>query len=332
MRELFLGHYQPAMMGLCLISTCFYAAVAVTVATKVYGNEAVLFSDVGSYKTLLLRRFIQPRTYPGAAFALLTVAIIFPLNFYVQSSLISPQAGGGHNQVGLAVSQVLLFAAPPLLLGWYCKLDLRRTFSLYRPRAIHWVAAGFLAVSIVPLSNLLQQVQFSLSPPSEATREMLQQQAALFSGPGLWITLIVFALLPGVCEELLFRGLLLAGLRRRLSAFQVVVAVGVVFGLFHVEFEKIPIVSLMGVLLALVCLRSGSIFTAMLVHVANNGLAMASERIEPLREFLGLPLEGADLGMVQFDERTGLFLAMFVVGLVLLMVRRRGDINHSFAA
>ena len=319
MRELFLGHYDVTALVICLASTCFYAAVAVIVATRVYGNEAVLFSDVGNYKTLILRRFIQPRTYPTAAIALLTVAIVFPLNFYMQSGLISREAGAGHNQWIIAASQVLLFAAPALLLGWYLKLDLRRTFSLRLPTATHALAAVLLAVAIVPLSNLLQQVMFSWFPPTEATERLFQEQAALFSGSALWTTLIAFALLPGICEELLFRGWLLAGLRDKLSGLQVILVVGLVFGLFHVQIEKIPIVSLMGILLTFVCLRSGSIFLAMIVHVANNGLAIAAGKIESLRMFLGLPPDGAEFGTIHLDARLGIFLAMFVIAVVLLM-------------
>jgi len=323
MRELFLGHYDAAAMAICLASTCFYAAVAVIVATRVYGNEAVLFSDVGNYKTLILRRFIQPQTYPTAAVALLTVAIVFPLNFYMQSSLISQDAGAAHNQWIIAASQVLLFAAPALLLAWYLKLDLRRTFSLRLPTVTHGLAAIGLAVSIVPMSNLLQQVMFAWFPPTEATQRLFQEQAALFSGSALWTTLIAFALLPGICEELLFRGWLLAGLRDRLSSIQTILVVGLVFGLFHVEIEKIPIVSLMGILLAFVCFRSGSIFLAMIIHMANNGLAIAAGKIASLRLFFGLPSDRAELGAVHFDARTGVFLAIFVIAAGSLMRQGR---------
>jgi len=335
MRELFLGHYDVAALAICLISTCFYAAVAVIVATRVYGNEAVLFSDVGNYKTLILRRFIQPQTYPTAAVALVAVAIVFPLNFYMQSSLISREAGAAHNQWIIAASQVLLFAAPALLLAWYLKLDLRRTFCLRLPTATHTLAAALLALSIVPISNLLQQAMFSWFPPTEATQRLLQEQAALFTGSALWTTLLAFALLPAICEELLFRGWLLAGLRDRLSGIQAILVVGLVFGLFHVQIEKIPIVSLMGMLLTLVCLRTGSIFLAMLVHVANNALAIAAGKIESLRNFLGLPPDGAELGTIHFDARLGIFLVMFVIAVVLLTrsgrahgARPRGDLQN----
>ncbi len=159
MRELFLGNYNAVGMAFCLLSTCFYAAAAVTVAVRVYGNEAVLFSDVGNYKTLLLRRFMRPQAHPTAAFALLALAVLFPLYFYAQSSLIDVKAGGARNAMVIAGTQICLFALPAVLLAWYTKLDFRRTFSLRPAKPAEWAGAALVAVSAVPVSQLLRQMQ-----------------------------------------------------------------------------------------------------------------------------------------------------------------------------
>ncbi len=326
MRELFLGNYDAMGMAFCLLSTCFYAAAAVTVAVRVYGNEAVLFSDVGSYKTLLLRRFMRPQAHPTAAFALLTLAVIFPLNFYVQSSLIDVKAGGARNALVIAGTQIGLFALPALLLAWYTKLDVRRTFALRPAHPVQWAGAALVAVAVVPVWQLLQQLQFYCLPPSKATEALLEQQAALLFGDSpLWLMIVVFALLPGICEEILFRGFLMSGLRPKLSAAQTIVAVGVVFGLFHAIAIKVPIISLLGMLLALVCLRTGSIFPAMLVHTANNGLALAATKLDGLARFFGIGTGEAASGTIHFDARTGVFLLAFAVGLGMIAVRRGGE-------
>lgn len=322
MRELFLGNFDSAAMTVCLLSTCFYAAVAVIVAVRVYGNEAVLFSDVGSYKTLVLRRFIRPQTYPAAAFALLTVAVIFPLNFYMQSSLIKPDAGAAQNLSVILGTQVFLFAMPAILLAWYMKLDLRQTFSLRMPGPLPIMGTFLVAISIAPLSFLLQQIQFYYFPPSEGAFELMnRQQEMLFGDPSLWLSILVLALIPGLCEEVLFRGFLLGGLRERLSMIQAVVVVGLIFGLYHIDVTKVPIVSLIGMLLTFVCLRTGSIFPAIVIHMANNGLAIASTKIPALQRFLGLTANETLSTGVVFNGRTMIFLALFVVGMTLIALK-----------
>ncbi len=323
MRELFLGTAQTAAVLLSLGSTCFYAVVAVVVANRVYGNESVLFSDVGSYKTMLLRRFMRPQRLPSAATALLTVAVIFPFYFYAQTGLIRADAPAGRNVTMLALTQILLFAAPVLLLAWYTRTSLRETFSLKAPSIVHTAAALLIAASILPVTLLLQRVQFHFFPAPEALRALEHQQAALFGDLPWHLVLLAFAVTPGICEEILFRGYLTAGLRERLGLLKTVVVVGLVFGLFHYQIEKIPVVSLMGVVLTFVCLQSGSIFPAMLIHIANNGLAVASTHFKGLERLYGLEMTAEQLGQLSFDIRAGFFLMIFVLGLLLMCARRR---------
>ncbi len=325
MRELFLGRYDFPAITVSLLSTCLYAAAAVAVAARVYGNEAVLFSDVGSYKAMLRRRFFRPRTYPSTALALLMIAVIFPLNFYWQSYMLGVDSSGARFKWVISVAQVAIFAGPVLFAAWYLKIDPRRTFSLRMPRPHHAMGALLLAISIVPLSLLLQQFQQTWLPSSLTSNEALRQQAEIITGGSFITVLLAFAILPGICEEFVFRGFLLAGLRERLSTLKLVLAVGILFGVYHIYIEKIPIVSLMGILLAFVCLRTGSIYPAILIHIANNGLALIVSREAEgawARSFYGLPDEDIAAGEIHFNLRTAGFLALFLIGLCLVATRR----------
>src|SRR5690606_9356944 len=61
--------------------------------------------------------------------------------------------------------------------------------------------------------------------------------------PDLSLVQVVFilAILPGICEEIAFRGLLLHGLRNRMGPVTLCLTVGAIFGLFHVDlFRLIP--------------------------------------------------------------------------------------------
>ena len=329
MRELFLGNYDLPAMAVCLLSTCLYAVAAVAVAAKVYGHEAVLFSDVGSYKTLLQRRFMRPQTYPSPAFALLTLTVLFPLNFYWQSWMVEVHSSFGRFRLVISAAQVCFFAAPALLLCWYLRLDARRTLSLAVPRLLPLIGAVLLALSVVPVSALLQQIQFRYFASDTASDALSGLPEEWFTGGSLLSILLAFAILPGICEELLFRGFLLAGLRQRLKTLPLVLAVGLLFGLYHVSSEKIVIASLLGALLTFVCLRSGSIFPAMIVHMANNGLFLAAARSDPLTRFFGLPKSLAEAGAIELHGRTVAFIVMFVVGLLLVALgdRRRSVLS-----
>ena len=89
----------------------------------------------------------------------------------------------------------------------------------------------------------------------------------------MWL-LLALALTPALCEEVLFRGVLLSA-SRGLPEWRAVLLNGVVFGAFHLSFEA-PVRFLptawLGIVIAWVVLRSGSLWSGVLMHLVNNGI------------------------------------------------------------
>jgi membrane protease YdiL (CAAX protease family) len=82
-------------------------------------------------------------------------------------------------------------------------------------------------------------------------------------------------------EELLFRGVLLSALLRRLRTAWAVLASAVLFALVHLPelhwlWYALPNLALLGVALAWLRLRSGSLWPAVIAHACNNLLAMVA--------------------------------------------------------
>lgn len=338
MRELFLGNFRIDAVVIVLLSTCLYAAAAVAMATRIYGNEAVLFNDVGSYKTLLLRKFMRPQRVPSAAFALLTLALIFPVNFFMQTSI----AGDGSEWTAvcraLVVTQVGLFLGAVVFLAWYAKLNLRETFSLRMPSVTHWLATLFVIVGVVPFSATIQQFLYATFPPTAQMQEMMHVQSQLLSRIPFWVTIVVLSVLPAICEEFAFRGLLLSGLRNQLGRWQSIMLVGVIFGAFHIYVHKIPPIAIMGMLLAYVCLQTGSIWPGVLIHLANNGLGTVADKMAQLgdtrlMDMFGLPAGDVTVFDYSVNTRTMLFIAAVAVGLALMAFtsKRRAPLSSSGA-
>ena len=273
-RELFLGHYDWPATVLTFAITCFYATAAIAVAARLFGQEAVVFSDASSYKTLLLRRFYRPSPYPGAALALTLVAILFPLNVYWQSFFANRLA------FALASSLIGFFLLLPLGLAWYLKFDLRSTFSLRPASGRNLALAVVIGLACVAISSSIGYWQTRWFPPSPQAEELFERLARLIGEFPLGSTLLLVALAPAVCEEMLFRGWLLAGLRRRMGPLALCLTVGVLFGLFHLSFYRIFTTGLLGVILTFVCLRTDSIFPAMIVHFVNNASAIALSQLD----------------------------------------------------
>ncbi|MFP4624091.1 MAG: CPBP family intramembrane glutamic endopeptidase [Gemmatimonadota bacterium] len=99
-------------------------------------------------------------------------------------------------------------------------------------------------------------------------------------GVPLWQVILFLAVLPGIGEEIAFRGLLLHGLRRRFRPVALALVVGLIFGLFHVSLFRLIPTTYLGVLLAGVTLLTGSIFPAMLWHALNNAAALVPAHLD----------------------------------------------------
>jgi membrane protease YdiL (CAAX protease family) len=80
-------------------------------------------------------------------------------------------------------------------------------------------------------------------------------------------------MLPGICEELLFRGVILTGLRRSFGPVAAVAVSALLFAALHASPWRFFPQLLLGVLLALLTLRSGSVLPAVVAHAAYNASA-----------------------------------------------------------
>ena len=104
----------------------------------------------------------------------------------------------------------------------------------------------------------------------------------------LWL-LALLALTPAICEEAVFRGVLLAGIRGRASAVRVAVFNGLVFGAFHLSFASafrfLP-TAWLGFILAWAVLSTRSIWVGVLMHFVNNGSIVLIASVPALRAWL----------------------------------------------
>jgi sodium transport system permease protein len=92
----------------------------------------------------------------------------------------------------------------------------------------------------------------------------------------LWQLLPMLTLLPGICEEIAFRGVLLQSLRRFFRPWTAALLVGLIFGVYHVSLFRLFPTGFLGVILAAVTMLSGSIFPAMAWHALNNGISLVA--------------------------------------------------------
>lgn len=189
---------------------------------------------------------------------------------------------------GLLATEWGMVALPVLLLVWLGRMDPVAVLSLRRAPWRAWVgalAAGLSGWFLVGM--LVEGLQQRFMPMPKELMEQLTR--ALFSQQRpLALDLLALALSPAICEELLFRGVLLRASQTVLRTPALLLLNGVMFGIFHLSIYRFFPTMALGMVLTLIVVRSRSILPAMLFHLLNNTCALLAGR------YLGLA-EGADV-------------------------------------
>jgi membrane protease YdiL (CAAX protease family) len=289
-RELLVGAHVPGWhVVTVLLSTTLYAGAAVAVAANIFGKESVVFADSGSLKMVLLRRFIKPSTHPSIAMSLMLVALLFPAWFFVQGALSpkSPSETVPGVIYGTGVLMPIFFILVPAMIVVYWKVGVSGAFALRLPRARYVLAAIIIGSVTWVISHEMYVLQNMLvqAPAIVVENAVILQQtlAAMPLGHALLLTAIV----PAICEELLFRGFLLSGLRSAMAQWPSILLCAAVFGVFHFLFYKFPVTFFLGVILAYLCWQARSVIPAILAHMMHNGIVTLQAVQPSLFEWTG---------------------------------------------
>lgn len=84
------------------------------------------------------------------------------------------------------------------------------------------------------------------------------------------LAVFVLAVVPAICEEIIFRGIIFNGLRKRFKTIHAIVLSALLFALFHASLQQFVYPFILGMVMAWVVARTGSLIASILVHFVNN--------------------------------------------------------------
>ena len=289
-RELMGGTATPVPTAVAFATTIGYAGLALYFAARAFGREDVLFgSGSGVAAKVPWRERLRGwrrggRRVPFPTEALLFLVVVSLLYFHLGSRL---QAI--HGERGLLASQWLLMGGAAVAFATLGPFDARRTLGLRRPSARALAGALLIALGGLPIGWAIGWLQmqsgvFRIPPELFGALEKLvtAQSAERFA----WL-LLVTAVTPAICEELVFRGVLLQSFSREMTAVRAIGGTALLFGVLHLSGEtaiRLLPTAFLGVLMGFVVWRTRSIFASMLMHFVNNGMAVVIVSAPALRK------------------------------------------------
>lgn len=271
-RAVLAGSATGLMVTNAFLSTLLCALLAARHLTRVYGREEAVARAGASPGFGVFERHNQPDArgwvLPTPAQALFLGVLVLTLQWTIGASLMALDV-----RRGLVATDGLVLFAVPLAYSMGLGLTLAPTFGLLRP-GWRGLTAGLLlglGTPALAVDVFALQARFTgaLTPLElEAYQRAIEQ---LTEG-GLLQALLLLGIAPGLLEELVFRGFVLTGTRRWGPA-AAVGASAILFSLAHIDPARFGVTGLLGVLLGVLALRSGSVVPGMLAHALHNSAA-----------------------------------------------------------
>lgn len=287
LRALLEGNYIAALpyVAPVVLVTLGCCLLAIRWAVDQFNSENVLFReserlDLG----LWLRHLVRDRgDTPSVAEALFCCILILMIRVFMGLALAQPHDFRGF-VVLAAVTQLVVIATPVLLMTVMLTGKPLRTLLLdRRPPVWSLLAVVMLAFAIHPVVNAVRNLVMQLYPLSEEVAAQLSEFGSLLSGPmtaqRIIMLLLVLAVVPGICEELAFRGFVLSGLRHMGHKWQAILISAFFFGVTHAIFQQSIVACMLGVILGFIAVQTGSLIPCIVYHVLHNSLALVSTQV-----------------------------------------------------
>lgn len=261
--ELFKFHFDMGLIAMVLFSNVAYSLLAVVVMTKLFNSEDILFGDgTGSIRLLEKRSDMKGKQIPGIGDVVLLLSILLIVIMLIGSIAILK-----YRAYGLVIQQLLILGIT-VFYCWYIKTDFKKVFHLKRPKIGDLLTGTLLWVGTYILMMTLTVLFSALFPESAETAG--QDLLDIWENAPIWLVIISSALLPAICEETAFRGVLFGTLQNKCRILVAVLITGAVFGLYHMNLIKFFVVGFLGCVLAYAVYKTGSIAVSMWMHFLNN--------------------------------------------------------------
>lgn len=205
-------------------------------------------------------------------FAMTVVQIVGSLSYGI-AGLFFPQLYGITISTvfseGLALVPMLVFAA--------CSGVAAGTlFPLCRIRPIQILQALLLTAVVYPACAFLNGLSLYF------TENAVEQMSGAIVDRPMWEMILLIGIAGPFCEEIIFRGFFFQNLKKGNGAIGAAVFSGILFGLFHMNFNQFVYAAAMGIFLALADEAGGSLWISVLMHqMFNTAEVTAMYRMEP---------------------------------------------------
>lgn len=232
----------------------------------------------------LIRRAIFPPGASAASPPLVFIALVFVGILQLPGQYLM---AAGLPLLGIVVNEVVGVAGVPAAIARWQRLDLRRLFPRRMPRPVEWLLLTTLMLGAVVLMDYATWASELVLPLPEAMQQTFDRLMAVATPFDFLFKLAVLCLLPGICEEIFFRGFCQVSLSQSWGRYRGLAAAALIFALLHGNPYYMHLLFLLGMLFGWIFLTAGTLYASIYGHFLNNAWTFVTHALG-----VSLPIEG----------------------------------------
>lgn len=253
--------------------------------------------------TTLLQRYARVlglgTPYPSHALVWLVAACIALLELPASAVIHHVDLG-----LGVFLNEIVFILGITILVVRVFQFDRKKIFSFKFPRARSVLPLIIAVAGMVVVIDYLTWVSDQLLPLPERYQTALDSIMSVTSPLDFAYKLVLLSFIPGICEEIFFRGFVQTSLTRLKGKWFGIIIASLLFALLHGNPWYFPLYFLLGLFLSWTYSVSATLIVPIACHILNNAWTLTNHVLGTT-----LPWE---------HEPVSLNLVIFLGGLILL--------------
>lgn len=173
---------------------------------------------------------------------------------------------------GILITEFVLVIGPPLAFLLIGRYDLKKVLRLNKISFLNLVLIFCIMLLAIPLAGVFNLINLWIVNSIFGKVTLTQIPTARNFGEML-INVLVIGGSAGFCEETAFRGTIQRGFER-FGAVKSILITALLFGLMHLDFQRLFGTFMLGALIGFIVYRTNSLYGGMLAHFTNNSAAV----------------------------------------------------------
>ncbi|MDR0496822.1 MAG: UDP-N-acetylmuramoyl-L-alanyl-D-glutamate--2,6-diaminopimelate ligase [Treponema sp.] len=233
----------------------------------------------------------------------------------IVNDLLGYETGSAFSNTAIILIQIISFATVIFIGFRKTGRKFNDVFRFNKVSPDYWLAIIIFMFGYVILASEFDNIlEYILPMPQflqDTFESMMVDQA--FIG-----TIILIVIIPTITEEMLFRGLMISGFRENYSEKKTIIVSALLFGMIHLNPWQFASAFIIGIIMAWLFLKTGSILLCMYMHFFNNLFSVLIENYGSFIPIKGFIAANTDEFSFQPLWLNGFGIVLTIFGILLL--------------